>query len=143
MYKIIIISKNKLSIKLFSIFLKNANKKSNIIAVCSKKKTKKVITVLKSPHVNKTAQEQFEFKFFYRQFLIRPLIKNFKFLLLIKKIKSYLFSDTKIIIKFLNNHNVKKKYKLLNPNNFKLKHKFMFIKKTINIFDIYGELLLK
>jgi ribosomal protein S10 len=42
-----------------------------------KSKKRKFVTVLKSPHVNKTAQEQFEYRFFSKHFLVfsfKPLI---------------------------------------------------------------------
>ena len=35
-----------------------------VICNLPQKKNKKFITVLKSPHINKTAQEKFEFKMF-------------------------------------------------------------------------------
>ena len=47
-----------------------------------KHKKRKFITILKSPHVNKTAQEQFEYRFFSKHFLIFSLKPQIFFLLL-------------------------------------------------------------
>ena len=49
-----------------------------VIKCLPKKKKRKFVTVLKSPHVNKTAQEQFEFRFYNKQFLINSF-KPFTF----------------------------------------------------------------
>jgi ribosomal protein S10 len=151
MYHITIISKNKSSLNSVSTLLNSINNNKylnlNIIKKYFKKKNKKsVLTILKSPHVNKTAQEQFEFKFSSKQFLIKPTTKNLKFILLLKKLESNLFPDTKIILKFISNRKLKKKNsKIFNINNFKIKQKTDPIKKiltVLNIFDIYGELQL-
>jgi ribosomal protein S10 len=151
MYHITIISKNKSSLNSVSTLLNSINHNKylnlNIIKKYFKKKNKKsVLTILKSPHVNKTAQEQFEFKFSSKQFLIKPTTKNLKFILLLKKLESNLFPDTKIILKFISNRKLKKKNsKIFNINNFKIKQKTDPIKKiltVLNIFDIYGELQL-
>lgn len=126
MYYITVISKNKSSIKSISTFLNNVNNNKNlnlniIKKYFQKKNKKKVFAVLKSPHVNKIAQEQFEFKVISKQFLIKPTIANFKFLLLLKKIESNLVSDIKIIIKLTSHLNFNKQnFKLFNSNNFKI-----------------------
>ena len=72
---------------------------------------KKVITLLKSPHVNKTSQEKFECRVFLTKMLLRSsfLNKNFIF---IKKVLTNLFQDISIKIEFmpnsiLNNFNCK------------------------------------
>jgi ribosomal protein S10 len=151
MYHITIISKNKSSLNSVSTLLNSINNNKylnlNIIKKYFKKKNKKsVLTILKSPHVNKTAQEQFEFKFSSKQFLIKPTTKNLKYVLLLKKLESNLFPDTKIILKFISNRKLKKKNsKIFNINNFKIKQKTDPIKRiltVLNIFDIYGELQL-
>ena len=150
MYCITVISKHKNAIaKTLQFFNKLNNKPNlnlNVIKKCYQKKhKKKIISVLKSPHVNKTAQEQFEFNFISKQFLIKPTTKNLKFLLSLKKVKSSLFPDTKILIKLISNQKIKKQnYKIFKLNNFNLKQKSDVTKKIptiLNMFDIYGEVI--
>ena len=83
---------------------------------------KRIFTVLKSPHVNKVAQEQFQYcltsqkmKFCTFQFL--------KLVLLTKRFKTQIFPDINIKICFLvQNHNLKKfKTQILSPKWYKLK----------------------
>lgn len=62
-----------------------------------KEKVIKKLTVLKSPHVNKTAQEQFGYRFHFAEiFCYSWEIK--KYLLVLKKIKNQLFPGIKIQI---------------------------------------------
>lgn len=101
-------TKNKNSLTQFLYFLKK-NINNNFKAIhlyFPKKKSKKVITLLKSPHVNKTAQEQFEIKFFSMQLKILTT-QTFKFLIFLKSIKNFLFSDIQIKTKFFNISNNK------------------------------------
>lgn len=100
-YHITIISKNKNSIKNFFKFFNQILKNLNKIKKYLKKKHKiKILTILKSPHVNKTAQEQFETRFYLSQITIYYSPKNLQLLIFLKKIKVYLFPDLKIKIKF-------------------------------------------
>jgi ribosomal protein S10 len=111
-----------------------------------KKNVKKFITVLKSPHVNKTAQEQFEFKIFTSQILLfstNPFLCFIIFKRLIKK----RFPGVKIKLAYIFD---KKKYNktlfsFLNPDNVKLKKKIKKkdIKSYFCMFDSYGEIFLK
>ena len=91
---------------------------NGLLSYSQQKQKRKVFTTLKSPHVNKTAQEQIE----YRLFSIRINIFSFqilKFLVLIKKIQMKLGSDIEIQMKFVLNNKIIKKTKLisLNPDN--------------------------
>ena len=139
MYYITIISKNENTIKnIYKIFQKLDNNKNlnlNIVKKYLQNKNKKhILSILKSPHVNKIAQEQFELGFIYRKILIKPTTKNLKFLILLKKMGLNLFHDAKIIANLVSkkkfkNHN----YELFNLNNFKLKKKSKY-KKNINHF---------
>ena len=122
-YHITITSKNKNSIKDFFLFLNKNFKNFNIITkYLKKKKSKKVLTILKSPHVNKTAQEQFETRLFTSQISVYYSKKNLLALIFLKKIKTYLFPDIKIKIKFTINKLLleQTKLKTINPDNFKL-----------------------
>ena len=166
-YHITITSKNKNSIKDFFLFLNKNFKNFNIITkYLKKKKSKKVLTILKSPHVNKTAQEQFETRLFTSQITIQYSQKNLLFLIFLKKIKTYIFPDIKIKIKFTINKLLleQTKLKIINLDNFKLnffykqlgnkklkyiknynkKHKRINLKQTqylLQILDIYGSLI--
>jgi len=77
-FNITIKSKNKTSVNEFFLFF-NGNKlyNSNVIKKYFQKKAKKKkLTILKSPHVNKKAQEQFENRLFKKQFKIQTTKKS-------------------------------------------------------------------
>ena len=122
------------------------------------------MTVLKSPHVNKTAQEQFESFVFSRQLTIY-LTEKPKYLFYLKKIQESLFSDVKLKIKFSLNKmkNFIFRLSIFNPSNFNLNINKKYLNQTYNskknitikklnnnnnkkikhfikIFDSYGEL---
>jgi ribosomal protein S10 len=132
-----------------------------------KKKKKKIITILKSPHVNKNAQEQFEYVFFSHQFNMYSPAHIYVFFNFIKKTRLSLFSDVKFKLKFIINPILlkKKQANIFNPNNFILsfykncinsnktimnsKKKKIKLNKNkkkntsfyLKTFDIYGELI--
>ena len=64
----------------------------------SKKKAKKVFTVLKSPHVNKSAQEQFGYVFSYALINMKNC-QIFKLLILIKELQKITNYDAHIKFK--------------------------------------------
>ena len=126
--------------------------------------TKKIVTVLKSPHVNKTAQEQFEKKGFVIKILLITNNCN-KTIIELKKISHILFSDVQSKIKYLSSSflNESLEISVLKSNNFKLnyydktntnvsvlskqkirkfylKKKFFKIKNYINILNKYGKM---
>ena len=129
-----------------------------------KHKRRKFITILKSPHVNKTAQEQFEYRFFSKHFLIFSPKSRTLFLLL-KRLKNLSFSGVKLEVKGMFYKGVAEKHMLkwINPDNIVLEKvyltqkdfkkgnrvsKFMpnqldLSKKYIQSFDSYGEIYLK
>jgi hypothetical protein len=99
--------------------------------------------------VNKTAQEQFEYRIYSKQMTIYSS-QCFQYLVFLKKINAHLFPDVKIKIKFNIDHSIEKQIQILNPINSKkdffreknqgnLKLK---TKKIIKTFDTYGELLI-
>jgi ribosomal protein S10 len=112
-----------------------------------KKKKRKILTMLKSPHVNKTAQEQFEYRMYSKQLTVYSS-QNFQYLVFLKEIKTHLFPDIKIKIEFQINQSIAKRVELLNPNNFQInlfKNKSKKLLKVeaknyIKTFDTYGEL---
>jgi len=163
-YHLTIISKTKLQLDNFLNFLGNPKVNSYIIKKKFKnKKTKKKFTVLKSPHVYKTAQEQFQSSFFSQKITLYSN-DNFPFSIFLKRIKNNLFSDLKFKIEFQINKNLFNKTEklILNPNNFRLnmfnkllnqhyrseieisdKQNYEQMANLLKIFDFYSELLQK
>ena len=137
-------------------------KVNGLLNYCQQKHKRKIFTTLKSPHVNKTAQEQIEYRLFSKRVNIFSF-QILKFLILLKKIQMKLCPDIRIQIKFVLNNKTKKKMKLifLNPDNYKTNSFFYSKKKNtslkkemkkstskqilpyLKLFDIYGELSLK
>ena len=76
-FDLIVKSKNKNILNNFFLFLKENN--LNQIQKCFPKKTKyNRLTILKSPHVNKKAQEQFE-KIIFKNQIILQINKHLKY----------------------------------------------------------------
>lgn len=100
-YKINFCSKDKKSLNSFLDFSKCNNIISKNFQLFFKlfrnKKIKKNITILKSPHVNKTAQEQFGYTIYSITMSCYSWEVN-KYLVVLKKIKNYLFPSIKIQI---------------------------------------------
>ena len=132
-----------------------------------KHEKRKFVTILKSPHVNKTAQEQFEYRFFSKHFLVFS-VKPQIFFLLLKKLKNLSLAGIKLEVKGVFEKNITNKYilKLINPDNVVLQRPYsvqknfkkdktknkvpkLFLndsdlaKKYIQLFDSYGEFYLK
>jgi hypothetical protein len=104
MFLLNIKSKNKNSLINFLLFLYIflLNNKKTIIF--NKTNYISKLTLLKSPHVFKSAQHQFELKIYYTQILLFLNKKN-NFIILLKKIIKNLFHDIKINFNFLINNN--------------------------------------
>lgn len=152
-YYITATSKNIKALKLFFLLQHNKKKSFNLQTTFYKKKKKTTkITVLKSPHVNKIAQSQLEYNFFSTTIKFYSHNAS-QYLVLLKKIKSNLFSEITLQTKITIN---KKNYfqlqnKALNPKNFMINNlnkynktnQYIIFKKTLNyikIFDCFGEL---
>jgi ribosomal protein S10 len=100
-------SNNQKSLKKLNLFNKKTkiNKKLKMIEKLFTKKTEKsIFSVLTSPHVNKKAQEQFEYKIFanQHQFYSYNLIA---FIIYLKKFLNYALSDARLTIKLINTIN--------------------------------------
>lgn len=112
-----------------------------------KKNSRKVFTVLKSPHVNKKSQEQFEYFIFSNKVMIETF-QIFKILIVLKKLQQVTGFDVAIKIKFqinsLKNSNCL--LRTLRPTSYKLKlqkSKNTCDKSFMNylkLFDAYGSL---
>lgn len=122
-YSLKIVSKNEKSLNNFLAFFFSLLKtKFNIIQKSlTTHNNRKVITLLKSPHVNKTAQEQFEIRIFYKHVLTKSFYLE-KNLIFIKKILNKLFKDVSVILEFITNksENFTNNLVLFYPDNFKL-----------------------
>ena len=141
-------SKNKNSLKSFlKFFIKLCNKKNLEIDVFLKyflrQKTKNVFTILRSPHVNKTAQEQFQFNIVSKQINIQTF-QILTFLVISKKIQTQLFFDVLIEIKYkFQKKNLNKiRTQILNPKNYQTKFFFkkevVCIRKYLQLLDVFG-----
>ncbi len=142
-------SKNNQVLKKFLLFLLRLNISPVLLKHFAKQKKQKFVTILKSPHVNKTAQEQFEFRYYSKEFIIDST-KPLTFFLIIKKIENLSFPGLKLEVKGLFNLEKKNKSLLnqIDPDNIFLdQHKTLkeslLQKKYIQSFDCYGELWLK
>ena len=116
---IYISSKNLSSLKIFTSFIfKLVNNKKLIskgsIKSFQLKNTKKIFTVLKSPHVNKTAQTQLEYRVYKKQLTIFSNIP-FKVLFFLKYVHENSFADVAVKLKL--NTNFKNITKNFSPNN--------------------------
>ena len=151
-FKIQIISKDKQKLKKFQCFLLKLQKFSSTWNVVSSFNSKEVITVLKSPHINKTAQEQFEYKI-YKKIILINSFKPLGLIFLLKKIKGSSFPGISLkITKLYNNFIASKKIlTIFTPHNVIFKNsRYQIYKivypnfyKYIKLFDGYGEILLK
>lgn len=138
-------SKNLNSLNNFIEFLILKNKTLNYIKKIRHLQTKKsFFTVLKSPHVNKTAQEQFEYKLYKKKIKIYST-QIFLFLIFLKKIKINLFSDLNFKIQLIINKKIslKKNKNKLNIDNFFLDNSNIGLRNYLKVLDKYGEIILK
>lgn len=131
MISIKIQSRNRKSLNKFYSFFKKIRrtklyiKKLNIKFINNKKKNA-FFTILKSPHINKTAQEQFSYSTFAHLLEIE-ILKIQKLLIILKKITNKLFPD--VYVKTIFNIEENKKNKkllvsqLLNTDYIKCKKK--------------------
>ena len=76
-----LLSKDKQTLKKFTDFLVKLEILILNLKCFSKQKKRKFITVLKSPHVNKTAQEQYEFRFYSKEFVINSFRTKIAFMI--------------------------------------------------------------
>ena len=109
---------------------------------CSLKKHKKhVFSVIKSPHVHKTAQDQFSFKTYtsYKKFNLEDYKR---FIISLKKLKKNTFPDVNLKLeynKFLNK-NIKPFFTKI-PNSIRLKSSLSA--NYLKVLDFKGEEFLK
>ena len=114
-FQLQILAKDKKVLELFIKFFLNLQKASSTWQVVFNSKKRDVVTVLKSPHVNKTAQEQFEFRIFSAQVNVTTAdpAKN---LLFLKRLTKKLFHDISINLELTTNFDLAKKNELVDEN---------------------------
>lgn len=149
-----IYSKNSLSLTNFlKFFYKlSTNKKLSLgvfTSQCPVKRKKVFFSVLQSPHVNKTSQEQFEYKLFKKQIKINVFQIN-KLLVILKILKSKLFLDVNVQLKVVCNESLLRDsfFKKVNPDKFVMKkfknvdlpHLKLESQTLLKMFDVYGEM---
>jgi hypothetical protein len=98
-----------------------------------KKKKKKIITVLRSPHVNKKSKESFEYCMFSIELLLYVVDLNI-FINELCKIRNNIFLDVNVKIKLLH----LKLRKLKSLNHFLVKK--CISSKYLKLLDIVGEI---
>ena len=125
-------SKDKESLKQFKNFLENINKKwkNFTFNVKNNKKKRKKITVLKSPHVNKKAQTQFQ-SIIYSANIKYFSLETKKNYIILKKIKNHLFPDIKIQIE----QNISGKKLQFNKNKLFLPKTLYYFQETKTFFN--------
>lgn len=141
-------SKNKNSLKKFLLSIKKIAKNktfrlNNFCKIIQKRKKSRIFSVLKSPHANKKAQEQFKTYIFSKKMRLNTF-QIIKYLIILKRMQHELFTDVQFELKFLikaeNN-------KFLNyefgPNKLQLVPKFGFFNKQFNLYltliNFYGK----
>ena len=145
-------SKNINSLKRFIQLLVQLNNSKklglkSILKYFSKKSQRKIFTILQSPHVNKTSQEQFEYNLKSIQLSINSL-QFFKILVILKKLQKKIGFDIKLVTKLIINTRSKKKILLKNLyfSHYKVKSHnsknlyYSSLKNYLNLLDIYGTL---
>lgn len=143
-------SKNKETLQLFLMFLSKLENNNLFIKYFPKQKIKKFITVLKSPHINKSAQEQFEFRVYTKKLQISSP-QHLKFLYFLKKSQISIFPFIKLKLEVI--YNIKSNLNIissrldpikLNTNFFHQNNlKSQNLIQYFNLLDCYGEYYLK
>ena len=143
-------SKNKNSQILFlktvdQIWHKNHLNLNYLVKNPQQKKIRRIFTLLKSPHVNKTAQEQFEYNLSSKKLKFYTF-RLLKLIIMLRKLQSELFPDVEAkVYVVLNIKNLTKlKNHRLNPKLYKLKMvKCLNTTKLLSyltLFDSHGSL---
>ena len=147
-------SKNKETLQLFLMFLSKIENNNLLIKYFPKQKIKKFITVLKSPHINKSAQEQFEFRVYTKKLQISSP-QHLKFLYFLKKSQITLFPFINLKLECI--YNIKSQLNLISSKLDPLNLNSNFFSRNLiksdlqsqnliqylNLLDCYGEYCIK
>ena len=140
-------SKNKSSLKKFLEFILRLKSLNLLISHFPKQQIRKFITVLKSPHVNKSAQEQFEYRIYTKKLSVNSP-QALKFFSIMKKAKNASFPGIDLKIKgvFEKKKEFKNLLHCMNPDNLNTnffqttsQQTHWQITKYVGILDGYGE----
>ena len=150
-FRIKVSSKNLKSLKKFLTFLTKVKNLDMIFKQLPKQKVKKFITILKSPHVNKSAQEQFEYRIYSKIINIQS-IQQFKTIYLLKKAHNSTFSGVSLKVESFIEKSLYSKPILIKYNPDNMNVRFLSFKESkqnlsdfnnyIQFFDSYGEFFL-
>jgi ribosomal protein S10 len=149
-------SKNKETLKLFLRFLSkfDSSNLNLVLKYFPKQKIKKFITILKSPHVNKSAQEQFEFRVYTKKLFINST-QHLKFLYFLKKLQNTIFPfvnlkvkgsyNSKLTITSILNQLESNRLSVgfFSKNKFKKNTDLMLFAQYFNLLDCKGEYIIK
>ena len=141
-------SKNKNSLKNFLLSIKKTakNKAFSLNKFCKiiqKQKKSRTFSVLKSPHANKKAQEQFRTYIFSKKMKLNTF-QIIKYLIILKKIQQELFIDVQFRLKFsVKTKNNKFLSYEFNPSKLQFAPKFGFFDKQFHLYltliNFYGK----
>lgn len=133
----IINSKNERTLKKFLTLLFKRNDLYRIHKFLDIKVQQKLSSVLTSPHVNKIAQEQFEFK------LLKKKVEyvstyNFAFLVFVKNVVNNIFADVNVSFNLtINQKSFNRKFiETFNPSNPSFKNGKFFLSKKPNLYNL-------
>ena len=127
-------AKNNLSLKKCLLILNLLFIKFKIypkLIISQSKVCKNVFTVLKSPHVFKTAQDQFGFILYFNKKQILTF-KYKKLILLLKHLSMNILSDVSFTLKMVKTKNIQHFESFICPN-----------KSSVNSLNLIGEILFK
>ena len=147
-------SKNKETLQLFLMFLSKLENNNLLIKYFPKQKIKKFVTVLKSPHINKSAQEQFEFRVYTKKLQISSP-QHLKFLYFLTKSQITIFPFINLKLEVI--YSIKSQLNLIsrrldpikfstnffNQNKFKSEIQSPNLIQYLNLLDCYGEYCIK
>lgn len=131
---ITVCSKNKSTFQNFIKFLRNKFpilKLQITLKHTDKKTVRKKITLLKSTHINKAAQEKYEYKIYSYTFQTYSF-RTKKYLMLLKKLRNNLFPDIKLDITNSISGSSNDRVKYFQPENYKLNLNKLKITQKLN-----------
>ena len=146
-----IVTKNSILVNYFVTFLKKTIFKRRFLKFFTllcyffNPKKRKIFSVLKSPHINKTAQQQFKILKLFLTIKIKTFEFNL-FLYFFKKIIGQLFLNfNKVITLLFKKKSIKNLFVIFNPIKFKVnfftKYKKPKIYLYLKLFNIFGSML--
>lgn len=133
-----ITSKNQNSLKRFIKNFKTLSKNKRLhlrrfLNFYQRKQNNKIFTILKSPHVNKKAQEQFEYNLYSKNLKIKSF-QILKVLILLKNFQKTLHTDVDIKVKFIINEQKNYPFNKLENLEYTKKDNILLYLLTLNFY---------